>query len=380
MKNNSEMFKKNHLKTNSNINNKKIGIINQNKKYKYNNINNNFINKNKSNIILNKKNPLDNINKQNIKDVSNSLESSISIDVYEKNISLLNEKIKDQEKDIMYLNNRLQNYDIAINEITNLNMELNTLNEIIRKKNKTIQEFKDISDLSKQKFEDLLSTNNNLLKKIDLLEEENKKLAKNNINNNKDNNYINSLKDELNKVNIENEELKKQINEKNNEIDNLKNIIDDLNDKIKPKENYNSKKIFNYKMDKENQNNINDYRYNTNHIKVKKNMINKQLVCEKRPKIHSLVNKKMILEGRYTPLNMTNNLGFNYNHRNTSNLYNKNFSVRTEPSYVSYGNLNNTYNAKERYNAYKGKYKIGPLDYSNFLLDNLKSNISKNYY
>ena len=294
----------------------------------------------------------------------------------------MNEKIKDQEKDIMYLNNRLQNYDIAINEITNLNMELNTLNEIIRKKNKTIQEFKDISDLSKQKFEDLLSTNNNLLKKIDLLEEENKKLAKNNINNNKDNNYINSLKDELNKVNIENEELKKQINEKNNEIDNLKNIIDDLNDKIKPKENYNSKKIFNYKMDKENQNNINDYRYNTNHIKVKKNMINKQLVCEKRPKIHSLVNKKMILEGRYTPLNMTNNLGFNYNHnhRNTSNLYNKNFSVRTEPSYVSYGNLNNTYNAKERYNAYKGEYKIGPLDYSNFLLDNLKSNISKNYY
>ena len=111
-------------------------------------------------------------------------------------------------------------------------------------------------------------------------------------------------------------------------------------------------------------------------------MINKQLICEKRPKVHSLVNKKMILEGRYTPLNMTNNLGFNYNHnhRNTSNLYNKNFSVRTEPSYVSYGNLNNTYNAKERYNAYKGKFKIGPLDYSNFLLDNLKSNISKNYY
>ena len=379
MKNNLQINKQNHQKSNNNINNiKKIGIIhtknkNENAKYNSLNNNNNLLSQNRKN---NNKNFIENINKNN--DLSNSINSSISIDVYEKNISLLNEKIKEQEKDIRYLNNRLQNYDITLNEITNLNIELNTLNEIIRKKNKTIQEFRDISDLSKKKFEELLNNNNNLLKKIDLLEEENKKLAKNNVNNN----YINSLKDELNKVNNERDELKRQITEKDKEIDKLKKIIDDFNNKNDSKENYNENKALTYTMNREKPNDINDYKYNNDHIKVNKNLINRHLICIKKPKINSLVNKKKILEGRYTPLNMNKNLGLSYNinQRNNNYLYNKSFSIKTEPSHSSYGNLNSTFNLKERHNYYKNKYSLQPLDYSNFLLDNLKSNICKNYY
>ena len=161
----------------------------------------------------------------------NSQEASLSMDDNEKNIFLLSEKVKEQEQNIMYLNNRLQNYDITMNEITKLNIELNTLNEIIWKKNKTIQEFRDISDLSKLKFEELLKKHNDLMQKINLLQEENEKLKKIQKNENFEN--FNKIKEELSQVKNENNELKNKIREKEEVINGLNKKIEEL--KIKSK-------------------------------------------------------------------------------------------------------------------------------------------------
>ena len=126
----------------------------KNNSLKKNNLNPNKNNQNQNNNILiplnnnlNNEEYIEDSNKMNeFKSSSNSLESS-DIDVYDKNISLLKEKIKEQEKNIIYLNNRLENYDITMKEITNLNIELNALNEIVRNKNKTIQEFRNEKNL-----------------------------------------------------------------------------------------------------------------------------------------------------------------------------------------------------------------------------------------
>ena len=80
-----------------------------------------------------------------------------------KNIVSLKEKIKDQENNIEYLTDRLKNYDNTIEEMTNLNIELNRLNEIIRDKNNTIEEYKQILELSKKKFEELIANKNQLI-------------------------------------------------------------------------------------------------------------------------------------------------------------------------------------------------------------------------
>ena len=161
------------------------------------------INTNKSNIsniytdnnIIKLKNEYNNI--------PDLMESSLSTKIYEKNITLLNDRIKEQEKNNLYLSKRLKNYDMTINEITKLNIEVNKLNEIIRDKNNTIQEFRNITDMSKHKIEELIKSKNELIQKVMFLEEENnnlKNLYKNNNinkynnNTNKRNNYHNNSK------------------------------------------------------------------------------------------------------------------------------------------------------------------------------------------
>ena len=142
------------------------------------------------------------VSNQNINNNSFSTRKKVELDllktnksnnIYDKNIEMLKEKIKEQENDIFYLNSRLKNYDSTIEEVTRLNIEINKLNEIIREKNFTIQEFKEITELSKRKFDELLKNKSELIQIIKKLEKENKEL-KNNINN-FDNNFINMKKD-----------------------------------------------------------------------------------------------------------------------------------------------------------------------------------------
>jgi len=367
----------------SNQNIRKISNNNKLNNFEYQNSNNNFI------------------ENYNISELTNSLESSLSIDIYEKNISLLNEKIKEQQNNIEYLNNRLKNYDITLNEITQLNMELNRLNEIIRNKNKTIQEFRDISDLSKQKFEELVEINKNLIQKINTLESENKKLiniskkSNNEINNDIDDYSNIKLKKELEKLKIENHELKNQIQEKNEEINELKRIHDSNkklkdNSKIKDIENLKGKEKHNLTYSiiniEENNNNKDFIKYRNNPIKIEKYINDKYFNPINRYKGHSYVNKKIIKEGRYIPLNKNRNNGYKsyYKKRGGScYLYNKDFSMRTEPSYGNINileNLQKTYDIKDNNNYFNKKSNnIGPLDYSNILLNNLHNKINNNF-
>ena len=363
----------------------------KNNSLKKNNLNPNKNNQNQNNNIfiplnnnLNNEEYIEDSNKMNeFKSSSNSLESS-DIDVYDKNISLLKEKIKEQEKNIIYLNNRLENYDITMKEITNLNIELNALNEIIRNKNKTIQEFRNVSDLSKKKFEELLQNNDNLVQNINLLKEENKKLKNiyKNMTINNDSNLDNKIKEELKIIKIENEKLKKEINEKNEEITNLKQIINILKNKNmeNQKEKDNSiNKNNNISTDKIRS--INSYKYEQ--TKVKKNLNKNKFI----KKYHSLLNKKLILEGRYTPSNLNKNIVFKYHHnqRDNNNLFDKNFSTRTESNYGNYNTFDNfrkENKSKDNHSIYNCSIKnnhMEPFDYSNYLLDNLKENICKNY-
>ena len=338
----------------------------------------------------------------------NSQEASLSMDDNEKNIFLLSEKVKEQEQNIMYLNNRLQNYDITMNEITKLNIELNTLNEIIWKKNKTIQEFRDISDLSKLKFEELLKKHNDLMQKINLLQEENEKLKKIQKNENFEN--FNKIKEELSQVKNENNELKNKIREKEEVINGLNKKIEELKIKSKSireniaefKENkstldLNSGLIFNYDNENENENgnltyNMTNTEHKFNDIKINKdyNYMKMPFENEKidnnysninnRNKGYSLVNIKLSQERRKTPLNINRNRGYT-NIRNNNYFYGKDNSIRTEPSYIKLDKndyLSKMHRMKNGYN-YLNKKEVDPLDYSYYLLDNLKDNICTTY-
>ena len=277
------------------------------------NFNNEQMKKNK---IRNFNNFNNNINKsiQERKESSNQIKSNISSNIYEKNISLLNEKIKEQENDILYLNDRLKYYDATVDEVTRLNLEINKLNEVIREKNYTIKEYREITELSKKKFDELIKNKNELMQKIKFLEKENKDL-KNNINN-FDNNFT-DMKIDLNDIIKENRELKRELYEKNIKINNMSKLMEKFNENKNKYENNNIEDItYNKTNFPENRyikdtsnilNNINDYI-------VKKNEKNKIKERSRTPLIQNIAN-----EERYIPNKRIYNL-------------NRDYALRTEPS------------------------------------------------
>ena len=105
-------------------------------------------------------------------------------------------------------------------QITNLNIEINKLNEIIKNKNNTIQEFRDITDLSKRKIEELLKNKNELLIKINNLEQENKNLKK-------------LYKNSNNNISIQNNTLNDKKGNYSFKIEDYSKIKYDLNEIIK---------------------------------------------------------------------------------------------------------------------------------------------------
>jgi chromosome segregation ATPase len=256
---------------------------------------------------------LNNLNINNItkpiqakKETSNQIKSNIASNIYEKNIFLLNEKIKEQENDILYLNNRLKNYDETVDEVTRLNLEINKLNEVIREKNYTIKEYREITELSKKKFDELIKNKNELMQRIKFLEKENKEL-KSNINN-FDNNFT-DMKTDLNDIIKENRELKRQLYEKNIKINKNKyeenNNIEDIyyNNKINFPENRYIKDTSNIL------NNINNYIVKNNENNIMKER-------SRTPIIQNIAN-----EEKYIPNRRFNNLNLKGD-----------YSLRTEPN------------------------------------------------
>ena len=63
-----------------------------------------------------------------------------------------------------------------MDEMAKLNIELNRLNEIIKRKNNTIQEYREITELSKKKFDELIDNKKELIQKIKELQKENDEL------------------------------------------------------------------------------------------------------------------------------------------------------------------------------------------------------------
>ena len=199
-----------------------------------------------------------------IKNLNINNDINISSNIYENNIEMLKEKIKEQEKDIIYLNDRLKNYDITMEEITKLNIELNKLNEIIREKDYTILEYREITELSKKKFDELIQNKNNLMQRIKQLENENKEL-KNTINNFENNFYI--MKKDLNNLIKEDRELKEQLYEKNKKIKYMNDLLEKLNINKNNYIKYNKNKIINFNETNQIKENHNNKKYNNYYLK-----------------------------------------------------------------------------------------------------------------
>ena len=294
-------FDKNKQLNNNNIIEKQINFKN------YKNINNN-----KQNIHDDNVNNI--INNMKVNEEFEHLENSSSSNIYEKNIAILNDKIKEQENNINYLNERLKNYDSTMDEMAKLNIELNRLNEIIKDKNNTIQEYREISEISKKKFEELIQNKKELLQKIKILEKENYELKnrlklKNDLNMSESN----QMKLDLDDIEQENQELKRLLQEKNDEIKQMNDIIE--------------KAYFNSDRYKSNTPYMRNYDYN---------------------------------------INLRNENIFKTEPSNFNNMYNSYSTFRIDK-------------AINKYNYLKNKYSMEPLKYSNYLLDNLQSNIRNNY-
>lgn len=305
-------------KSNFNPNQNKDNIFTKNINFNLNpNIKNNI---NKQNIIkcdINKK--------QNIEPVFP--ESNNSNNIYQENISLLKEKIKEQENDILYLNDRLKNYDISLEEITKLNVEINKLNEVIREKNYTIQEYRSITELSKKKFDELIKNKNQLVNKIKILEKENRDL-KSNINN-FDSNFTN-MKIDLNDIIKENKNLKRELYEKNVKINKMNALLEKSN--INPIKNninfddinYNKGNTKNFPENlyiKDTSNilsNINSYIVNNNNYNNLKSRSRTPLVNDINKEESNIPNQRL-------------------------NFYDQEYPLRTEPNNNVFNDLKNKY-------------------------------------
>ena len=129
--------------------------------------------------------------------------------IYEKTNNLQQEKINTLEQTINDCKEELANYDYLLNENSQLNIELSKMYENLQLKNKIIDEFQKLSQISKSKFEFYINANHNYQQ---MLEKKNKK------------------KDLKLKIDETNKELIDLKNEHNKIINSLKEINDN-NDK-----------------------------------------------------------------------------------------------------------------------------------------------------
>ena len=98
-----------------------------------------------------------------------------------------------------------------------------------------------------------------------------------------------------------------------------------------------------------------------------------------------MINKKKIFNGRYIPSNLNKYLGFQYSHYyyKNNNFLNNNYWVKTEPSHSlnTFDCFKKTFDAKDNFNNQNIEKKgFRSLDYSNYLLDNLRNNICNNNF
>ena len=306
----------------------------------------------------------------NLNNTSNSPKNDNNIISYYPN-----QNYNPYQREFNFLKLKFKDYEMATNEIKYLTQELNKLNETLKNKNAIIYEFQQLAQVSKNKFESLINNdkkktmteefgnifenidklqkeNINLSNKLMLLENENKSLTR------QFKNIENNRKDFLKTDNNENRPKKvmkfQGLKNKNDE-----NLEIDLNE-IK------SKYYFLEKQIKEKDENINK-------LSIINKKLNEQLKLNKNSKIKSGTKRCDIdikKENSYS----------NYDNDYHYNLHSNDVSIISQGgrTNLTVGNLRP--NSEKRAGLRSYDYKIDSEDaikYSNYLLNNLKNDISK---
>ncbi len=159
--------------------------------------------------------------------------------IYEKTNNLQQEKINTLEQTINDCKEELANYDYLLNENSRLNIELSKMYENLQLKNKIIDEFQKLSQISKSKFEFYINANHNYQQ---MLEKKNKKIEDLKLKIDETNKELIDLKNEHNKI----INSLKEINDNNDkEAIILKEQLNIIQNNLKNSESNNEKLIKN---------------------------------------------------------------------------------------------------------------------------------------
>ena len=286
------------------------------------------------------------------------------------------QKNNSYQSEINFLKLKYKDYETATNEINYLTQELKKLNETLKNKNAIICEFQQLTQMSKNKLESLINNDNkdrnypvelgNIFERIDKLEKENINLSKKLMfleNENK------SLAKQFKNVgNIKNEILKTE-----NFVNRSKKMIEFQGFKDKNDENIENdlfeiknKYYFLEKQAKEKDENI-----------KKLSIINKNLVEQlKSNKISKIENgnKQYKLNRKKNSSTTLDNIDYQYNHHSND------ISVHSQggKTNLTGGALRPNTGKKILIRSYNPKLDSDEaINYSNYLLNNLKNDISK---
>ena len=312
----------------------------------------------------------------------------------------------------------LNNCNSFIIEIKKLKLEIARLNEVINSKNKLIQEYQNITELSKKKINELINEistikkNNNLLdntlqnndkNKDKNKDKNNENKNKNNENKNKDKNNENKNKDKENK-NINNND-----NNDNNDNNNGNNNIINKNEKLlrsklnEVEENYHKLFLENYDLKAQLlHNDLLCQQYKKEIEKIKNcsciycKQASKSISNKENPKnlkenksneniCQNYSRNKSETCNKSTPVIKTENNfscgsrnNFNYPKTGKYNNFYDKFSCKTLPNYVKKNEKNKTNaNFRTASSFRNGRQIDDVIRYSNQLLQNMKNNMIK---
>ena len=383
---------------------------NLNMKLKHNNIDNNLnLGKNQieslNNKILCQQNEIDYL-KSSLQNYNKTMKEFIKLNMQVKNLeqelknknNIISEfqqlSLLTKNKFEMYLNKnniQRQEYEKKLENYNNIQIENNNLKQkifILENQNKELQkkikeiEFKNKTELDliqndiisiKKEYENILKQNNDIIKDNNIKTKENEELK------NKLKSYE-KYKNELDNIKNKYLLIENKMNYKDKNIKELKSLNETLEQKLySTNDNYN--KILNEK--KGLQDKLRTIENLNNHYKI--NFKDKEYEIPEPIRLNkSTISKKMIRRGKrayYSHNNNRNilgNIGINEFNNNDYMDYNEKFlfnnkvkrrisNTNTKVNYSNYLKNNNTLPAQ--------KYEKS-FDYSNFLLDNLKTKIS----
>ena len=214
-----------------------------------------------------------------------SLNQKKDIELLDKELETLNDKLNQRKKELKNLEEKCENknkeLNIIKNDINNSNKELKQLNDAkieLTNKNEEIQKLKDKYETekngalqkikeSKDEIKKLEDEIKNLTQSKKVLEQTNEELNKKNEELNKKNEELNKKNEELNKKNDEIKKIDEEYNNKNIELDIIKKDIDKLKLEL---EKMNKTKTELTKLNEDLQKKVDELKLNTQENDIKK--------------------------------------------------------------------------------------------------------------